>query len=162
MKLFFVLAVATSAILLQVHGAPQITSERLGKAVQQLQQMIKAELEATDAKSTYWGGPYAKSDNHLADTEWHPRQGELSTEIQQIREALRATAQVRGVNIRNCGTAGSIINSALAVLTTLFGNEFGVLVDCQFSPGCVKVQVDVPADTNIVDINVCDRKSLFN
>ena len=43
MKLFFVLAVAASTILLLVQGAPQITSEELGNAVEQLKEMIQSE-----------------------------------------------------------------------------------------------------------------------
>jgi hypothetical protein len=74
----------------------------------------------------------------------------------------RVTAQVHGVDIRNCGTAGDIVNSALGVLNTFFGDKFGVLVDCQVSPKCVQVQVDVPADKVVTDIDVCDLgKSLI-
>ena len=43
MKLFFVLAVAASTIMLLVRGAPQIRSEELGNAVEQLKEMIKSE-----------------------------------------------------------------------------------------------------------------------
>lgn len=53
MKLFFVLAVATSAMLL-VQGAPQITSEEMGKAVEQLKEMITSEIQAVEAKSAYF------------------------------------------------------------------------------------------------------------
>ena len=67
----------------------------------------------------------------------------------------KVTAQVRGVNIRNCGTTGDIINAALAVLN-IYADRFGVLVDCQVSPGCVQVQVDAPADDVVADIDVCD------
>ena len=45
MKLFFVLAVATSAMLL-VQGAPSITSEEMGKAVEQLKEMITSEIQS--------------------------------------------------------------------------------------------------------------------
>ena len=45
MKLFFVLAVAAATIMLLVQGAPsgQITSEEMGKVVEQLKEMIKSE-----------------------------------------------------------------------------------------------------------------------
>lgn len=73
----------------------------------------------------------------------------------------RVTAQVRGVNIQNCGTTGTIINAALAVLN-IYADRFGVLVDCQASSGCVKVRVDAPADDPVADIDVCDLgKSLI-
>ena len=73
----------------------------------------------------------------------------------------RVTAQVRGINIRNCGATGNIINSALAVLN-IYADQFGVLVDCQVSPGCVQVRVDAPADDVVADIDVCDLgKSLI-
>ena len=61
MKLFFVLAVATSAMLL-VQGAPPITSEEMGKAVEQLKEMITSEIQSAypprarqgaEAKSAY-------------------------------------------------------------------------------------------------------------
>ena len=69
MKLFFVLAVAASTVLLLVQGAPQIRSEELGKAVEQLKEMIKSEIQAAEAKSTHntntqWRSPYAKSELH--------------------------------------------------------------------------------------------------
>ena len=45
MKLFFVLAVAASTVMLLVQGAPtsQITSDEMGKIVGQLKEMIKTE-----------------------------------------------------------------------------------------------------------------------
>lgn len=159
MKLFFALAVVTSTVLLLVQGAPQITSEELGKAVEELQKMIKSELQAAEAKSAYansqhWYGPYAKS-------EWHfPRQGELSTEIQQIREQLKATAQVKGVQIQNCPNVnfiGGILNAALSA----YIDQFGVLVDCKSSANCVTVQVDAPADNLITRVDVCDRRKSY-
>ena len=66
MKLFFVFAVAASTVLLLVQGAPQIRSEELGKAVEQLKEMIKSEIQAAEAKSTHntntqWSS-YAKSE----------------------------------------------------------------------------------------------------
>ena len=162
MKLIPTVAVAASTILLlvlptELQGAPQITSEELGKAVQQLEELLKS--EAANAKSAYgprelnskaqwYGGPYAKSAHH-------PR--ELNAKAQHTRKESEATAQVRGVNILNCGTAGDIVNAALQPLNTLFSNDFGVLVDCQISPGCIQVRVDVPADDLITDVDVCDR-----
>ena len=46
MKLFFVLAVATSSLMLLVQGAPspQIKSEELGKTMEQLREFIHREL----------------------------------------------------------------------------------------------------------------------
>ena len=67
----------------------------------------------------------------------------------------RVTAQFFGIQIHNCGTAGDIINSALSVLN-IYSAQFGVLVDCQISPGCVQARVDVPADDVVADIDVCD------
>ena len=45
MKPFFVLAVAAATIMLLVQGAPsgQVTSEEMGKVVEQLKEMIKSE-----------------------------------------------------------------------------------------------------------------------
>ena len=54
MKLFFVLAVATSTMLL-VQGAPQITSEQVGKVVEQLKEMITSEIQAAEAESSWHG-----------------------------------------------------------------------------------------------------------
>ena len=68
MKLFFVLAVATSAMLL-VQGAPHVTSEEMGKAVEQLKEMITSEIQSAygprahqeaEAKSAY--GPRARQE----------------------------------------------------------------------------------------------------
>ena len=75
MKLFFVLAVATSAILL-VQGAPSITSEEMGKAVEQLKEMITSEIQSAygprarqgaEAKSAYL--PY-----YRAQSAYFPRE----------------------------------------------------------------------------------------
>ena len=138
--------------MLLVQGAPQITSEQLGRAVVELQEMIKSELQAAEAKSGY--GPYAKS-------EWHfPRQGELSTEIQQIREQLKATEQVSGVQINNCGVPGAAISAGLAIFN-IHKDKFGVLVDCKSSKNCVTVQVDVPAGNIITKVDICDRRKSF-
>ena len=45
MKPFFVLAVAAATIMLLVQGAPpgQVTSEEMGKVVEELKEMIKSE-----------------------------------------------------------------------------------------------------------------------
>ena len=67
----------------------------------------------------------------------------------------RASAQVSGVVVRNCGTTGNIITAALSPLN-IFSSAFGVLVDCQISQGCIQVRVDVPANDRIVDIDICD------
>ena len=72
MKLFFVLAVATSSLLLLVQGAPSpgIRSEELGKAMEQLKEMIKSEIQT--AKSEWY--PQAKSEwGPRAKSEWGPR-----------------------------------------------------------------------------------------
>ena len=78
MKLFFVLAVATSAILL-VQGAPQITSEQMGKAVEELKEMITSEIQSAygpwarqgaEAKSAY--GPWARQGAE-AKSAYYPR-----------------------------------------------------------------------------------------
>jgi hypothetical protein len=60
-----------------------------------------------------------------------------------------------GVQIMNCGNVGTVIQSALSVLNTLFPNDFGVLVDCGSVPGCTQVTVEVPSGTLITDIDVC-------
>jgi hypothetical protein len=54
MKLFFILAVATSTIVLLVRGAPHVTSEEMGKAVEQLKEMITSEIQAAEAKAAYF------------------------------------------------------------------------------------------------------------
>jgi uncharacterized protein YoaH (UPF0181 family) len=61
MKLLFVLAVATSTIMLLVQGAPHITSEEMGKAVEQLKEMITSEIQAAEAKAAYAQPPWAQS-----------------------------------------------------------------------------------------------------
>lgn len=62
MKLFFVLAVVTGTLALLAEGAPQILSEELGNAVEQLKEMIQSEIQAVEAKSAY--GPRARLSNH--------------------------------------------------------------------------------------------------
>ena len=205
MKLFFVLAVATSAMLL-VQGAPHITSEEMGKAVEQLKERITSEIQSAygprarqeaEAKSAY--GPRARQEaeaksayyprgrqgaqsayfpreqNYHAQSAWGPRKQGYGRQVSipahmhryyyynyYLAQQDKVTAQVRGAQIQNCGTAGNIVQAALTPLNTLFPSQFGVLVNCQISPGCVQVRVDVPADDRLVDIDVCDLgKSLI-
>ena len=80
----------------------------------------------------------------------------LTQKFGSIQQHERVTAEVNGVDIRNCGAAGAITNSALSILNIFFAGQFGVLVDCQISPGCVQVRVDVPASDPVTDIDVCD------
>ena len=79
----------------------------------------------------------------------------LTQKFRSIQQSERVAAEVSGVDIRNCGAAGNVIDAALAILD-LFGGQFGVLVDCRVSPGCVKVQVDAPANNPVADVDVCD------
>ena len=167
MKSIVAVAVAISTLLLltlpmELQGAPHITSQELGRAVEQLQEMIKAEAEklaqsvSLDLQKIMimhiYMHPYYI--NNLI-----PQGAGKFSSIQQYE---RVTAQVRGVDIRNCGAVGATINSALAILTTLFGNNFGVLVDCQASTDGVQVRVDVPADDVVADVIVRDLgKSLI-
>ena len=140
-RMKILLATTVAAILLvalptELQGAPQITSEEMGRVVEQVKQRLASELNAAKAAQgakqlnsyAQWRGPYQES---------------------------QVTAQVRGVNIRNCGIAGNIINSALSVLN-IFSDSFGVLVDCQENGNCVRVTVDVPADDTKADVRVCD------
>ena len=158
------LATTVAAILLvalptELQGAPQITSEEMGRVVEEVKQMLASELNAAkaaqfqDAKhlnSYAQRGPYQESQARLNSHAqyWGP-----------YKES-QVTAQVQGVNIRNCGVAGNIINSALAVLN-IFSNDFGVLVDCRESGNCVRVRVDVPANDPKADVRVCDLGELL-
>ena len=191
MKLFFVLAVATSAMLL-VQGAPHITSEEMGKAVEQLKEMITSEIQSAygprarqeaEAKSAYYprarqgaqSAYFPREQNYHAQSAWGPRKQGYGRQVSipahmhryyyynyYLAQQDKVTAQVRGAQIQNCGTAGNIVQAALTPLNTLFPSQFGVLVNCQISPGCVQVRVDVPADDRLVDIDVCDLgKSLI-
>ena len=136
-----ILIVAVAAVLLvalptMLHGAPQVTSEELGRAVEEIKEMLASEINKAKSAQYPW---------------------ELNSNAQYLPyKESKATAQVRGVDIRNCGVTGSIINSALSVLNILFGNDFGVLVDCQENGNCVRVRVDVPADDRKADVRVCD------
>jgi hypothetical protein len=167
MKLFFVLAVATSTIMLLVQGAPQISSEEMGKAVEQLKELLKSEAAklASHPREQGYGRPVSiiKLANVIQCKHFHYYSYFITQGTQKFTSVQkdRVTAQVRGIDIRNCGTTGTIINSALAVLN-IYSDQFGVLVDCQISPGCVQVRVDVPADDVVADIDVCDLgKSLI-
>ena len=138
-------ATAVAAILLvalptELQGAPQITSEEMGRVVEQVKQMLASELNAAKAAQG------AKQLNSYAQR-WPYQESQV-------------TAQVQGVNIRNCGLPGNIINSALSVLN-IFSRDFGVLVDCQENGNCVRVTVDVPADDTKADVRVCDLGELL-
>ena len=118
---------------MKLQGAPQdvITSEELGKAMEQFQEGVRSQYRPKQLNSyAQWG----------AATAYYP---------------FEAFAQVRGVTIRNCGPPGNIIQSALAILDR-FRDKFGVLVDCQEKPNCARVRVDVPADDRKADVRVCD------
>ena len=65
--------VATSAMLL-VQGAPHITSEEMGKAVEQLKEMITSEIQAVEAKSAYYPRARQGAEAKSADLIW-ARQG---------------------------------------------------------------------------------------
>ena len=172
MKLFLVIIVLASTLQFltsEVHGAPsEVTSEQLGNVVQQLQQiMVKAEMESNLAgeqnkrpaahsrmqadRPHGFGGLQIQSSNQLRD---RASVKEFGAKARSQEE--QASMQVQGVSIVNCGAAGNIINSALSVLNVLFPTQFGVLVNCAISPGCVQVEVDVPANDVLVDIDVCD------
>ena len=81
MKLIFVLAVAASAIMLLVQGAPQVTSEELGKAVEELQELLKAEAakiaqsaQIRESASAQWP-PYKAQSSQIresASAQWPP------------------------------------------------------------------------------------------
>ena len=139
MKIILTLAVATVllvALPTMLHGAPQVTSEELGRAVEEIKEMLASEINKAKSAQYPW---------------------ELNSNAQYLPyKESKATAQVRGVDIRNCGRAGRIINLALSSVNTLFGNDFGVLVDCQENGNCVRVRVDVPADDRKADVRVCD------
>lgn len=86
---------------------------------------------------------------------------EFGKAIEQFQEGIisqypyEASAQIRGVNIQNCGRDGRTISAALSGLN-IFSSQFGVLVDCQAGGNCVRVRVDVPADKRKTDVRVCD------
>ena len=158
--------------------------------MEQLKERITSEIQSaygprarqeTEAKSAYlpynraqsaWG---PREQNYHAQSAWGPRKQGYGRQVSipadmyryyyynyYLAQQDKVTAQVRGAQIQNCGTAGNIVQAALTPLNTLFPSQFGVLVNCQVSPGCVQVRVDVPADDRLVDIDVCDLgKSLI-
>ena len=59
MKLFFALAVVIGSLVLLVQGAPRIRSEKLGKTMEQLKELINREfMQAAEANTRQW--PYAQ------------------------------------------------------------------------------------------------------
>ena len=130
MKIFLT-AVLTSLLLValtpnQLHAAPSyISSEELGRAVEKVKEMFTNEMRAKTVNS------YS--------------QQILGGQTQQIYES-DATAQVRGIDIQNCGIAGFFINLGLQIGLGGFADSFGVLVNCRDQGNCVRVRVDAPAD----------------
>ena len=89
-------------------------------------------------------------------------EAQAMAEYQSIQEVSKVTAQVDGVEIKNCGDATDILNSALSFLNELLPGEFGLLVDCESPDGCAKIQIDVPAGTTRTEIEICKTASKFN
>ena len=182
MKLIFTVALAATAILLLVlpmetQGAPSqrgpgIASEEVGKVVEELRGLL-AKSMAADSDVQYAGNhretmtiaqrfPNSQhraiaqrfpNSQHRAIAQQYPWQLAAQGKLQQSSEV---TAQVTGVIVEDCGEPfTSIINIAFGVLNLWFVNQFGVLVNCGISSNCVQVQVDVPANDVLTDIDVC-------
>ncbi len=80
---------------------------------------------------------------------------ELSNELKSSQKN-EVIAQTSGVDIQDCGTAGSIVRRILE--TSLFwvpANTYGVYVNCGLSSDCTRVRVEVPTGTVQTDVNVC-------
>ena len=170
MKLIFAVAVSASAILLLVlpmetQGAPSqrgpgIASEEVGKVVEELRGLLAKSMSA-DSDVQYAGNHRETmtiaqrfpNSQHRAIAQQYPWQLAAQGKLQQSSEV---TAQVAGVIVEDCGEPfTSIINIAFGVLNVWFGGQFGVLVNCGISSNCVQVQVDVPANNVLTDIDVC-------
>ena len=163
---------------MELQAAPQITSEVVGKAVQQLQQMLALASMAEDDSPKY-DGYYRPAADGRAKANYYPvdHKNLLASKMAEgdspkydgyyapdhIMEAMQlATAQVRGVDIRpTCGFAGIILNIILSAALAPYNAHFGVLVDCSTPEGCVRVRVDVPADVLKSDVQVCRTSKLF-
>ena len=162
MKPFVIVGVAAVLIVwlpMKVQGAQEnmTTSKELEKAVEQLQEVLRSQYHPkqpdSHAQWAQWGAATAKQpDSHAQQAQWG------AATANSDYHPSEASAQVRGVNIRNCGSAGNIINAALSGLN-IFSNQFGVLVDCQEQGNCTRIRVDVPADDRKADVRVCNRES---
>ena len=90
-------------------------------------------------------------------------QAQQNVEAQQntAAQCYEANAQVSGVTIEYCGTAGVVIQNALRFgLAFIPGGDtaYGVYIACAEQPTypCTRVRVDVPADSVKADVDVCD------
>ena len=89
MKLFFVLAVAASTSMLLVQGAPQgqITSEEMGKVVDQLKEMIKSKAArlASHPQGQGYGRPVSIIDHSVG---MHEYELLLSMPLRELKNSL--------------------------------------------------------------------------
>ena len=136
-----ILSVAVAAVLLvalptMLHGAPQVTSEELGRAVEVVKEMLASEINKARSAQYPW---------------------ELNSNAQYWPHIeSKATAQVRGVDVRNCGQIGNYIKTVLSALYKSYSyNDLSILVDCK--ENCVRVRIDMPADDRKSEVRICER-----
>ena len=169
---------------LELQAAPRgIASHAMGQAVEELKQLIQSMKE--EAGANYYGGYYdqsaksmgeAKAD-YIYDDQSAKSMGEAKADyiyddqsaieaaetqshhelksLKQFLESNLATAQVRGVQINNCGFIGTLLQLILQSALGPLSSSFGVLVDCRNARGCLQVRVDAPADVRKAEVNVC-------
>ena len=138
-----ILSVAVAAVLLvalptMLHGAPQVTSEELGRAVEVVKEMLASEINKARSAQYPW--------ELISNAQYWPH-------IES-----KATAQVRGGYVRNCGKFGNYIKTVLSTLYEVYStNKVGILVDCKEKENCARVRVDVPAGYPKAEVRVCER-----
>ena len=175
MKAFFTVGVVAALLMiapLELQAAPRgIASHAMGQAVEELKQLIQSMKEKAGAN--YYGGYYDQSAKSMgeakadyiyddqsaieaAETQSHH---ELKS-LKQFLESNLATAQVRGVQINNCGFIGTLLQLILQSALGPLSSSFGVLVDCRNARGCLQVRVDAPADVRKAEVNVCTSGEL--
>ena len=165
MKLItFISIFAVSTLMLlattPVNSLPYPKLEGLGDKNELEKAIVQAIMSVQGANSDKRHG------NSLAQSKYrevmmqqiaHQRRGQAS--VNQIGN--KATAQYSGVTIENCGTVGTIIQSALTFgLGFIPGGQdaYGVYVRCPTtSYPCTVVTVEVPANDVKADIDVCEE-----
>ena len=140
MKIILSVAVATVllvALPTMLRGAPQVTSEELGRAVEVVKEMLASEINKARSAQYPW--------ELISNAQYWPH------------KESKATAQVRGVDVRNCDP-DIFINSALSVFYEKYPNkDIGILVDCKENKNCARVRVEMPANYPTSDMRVCER-----
>ena len=99
----------------------------------------------------------------VAMNQLHPREDTIyNHNANQMQLPSFPSATTQGVEIRNCGIEGNIVESALSLLDAYgVGSNFKLTIDCDFyqngSP-CTAVTVEVGGSV-IVDLDVCISSS---